>query len=119
MMTRMVRTYVVVAFLVILGAPTYAEDKSWLIGDWLLTYDPDGDTQDRITFTEDDGFITTEVSTGRQHKGIYLLKPGVITVHLFSQGRTFMKFDLQYDEKRDKLYFKGSTGSVSHYTKIN
>jgi len=101
------------------AASIFSDDSSWLLGNWLHTYDPDGDTQDRLSFSENGKFITTEVSSGRQISGLYFVKPDVIKINLVEQGKIFMKLDLTYDDKRDRLYYKSdSTGNTSYYTKV-
>ena len=98
---------------------SFAADNEWLFGNWLLTYDPDGDIQDRLTFQRGGQFITTEVSSGRQIEGIYTLTQGAVEVTLIQQGKMLLKFDLTYDQGRDKLYYRSnSTGKTSYYTKV-
>jgi hypothetical protein len=105
--------------LLMLSAPACAEANSWLVGNWLHTFDPDGDPPDRLTFSADGKFLTTEVSSGRQIEGLYVLTPGVIEVDLIRQGKVFMQLHLTYDVKQNKLYYKSdSTGNTSYYTKI-
>ena len=99
---------------------TSEKDTAWLNGEWLHTYDPDGDSDDILSFTSDGEFITTEVSSGKKIKGTYTLEPKVIKVELINKGRVFMKLDLTYDENKDKLYYKSKdTGNTSHYTRKN
>ena len=96
-----------------------AESNGWLIGNWQHTYDPDGDTQDRLTFTEEGKFITTEVSSGRRIVGFYLVRSDMVKVNLTHQDKIFMKFDLTFDENKNKLYYKSDkSGNTSYYTKI-
>lgn len=98
------------------SAISFASEE-WLLGNWVMTYDPDGDTEDILSFYDDGRFVTTEQSTGNQIDGTYLLRSGKVQVSLISNGRTFMKFELTFEEQRDKLYYT-SGGTTSYYTKM-
>ena len=101
------------------GCPAAEGIDSWIVGNWLHTYDPDGDPPDKLTFSSDGKFVTTEVSSGRQVEGRYTLVQSAIKVDLMQKGKIFMRLELTYDAKKDKLYYKSeSTGSTSYYTKI-
>ena len=118
-MIKIIRLLIVCFFLASISFNAIASDKGWLVGDWILTFDPDGDTKDRLTFKNGGQFISTEVSSGKQYKGLYSIKPKVIKVKLIHNGKTFLSLDLTYDEKKDKLYFKSNkTGTTSYYTKV-
>jgi len=111
---------IAIAFLLIFSSAHASEDIAWLQGNWLLTYDPDGDTQDKLTFGNSNKFTTTEVSSGKQLKGTYEVSSESINVNLFFEGKSFMEFDLRYDDKKNKLYYvSDDAGSESHYTKID
>lgn len=107
--------------MILLVSPvSHAQDADWLIGNWLLTYDPDGDPQDMLTFKQGGEFITTDVSTKRQVRGMYLLKSDEVQINLFHNGKMVMSANLTFDEKKDKLYYTSrQTGNTSHYTKVN
>lgn len=118
-MIKIIRLLVVCILLASASFVVMANDKAWLVGDWILTFDPDGATKDRLTFESDGRFITTQVSTGKQYKGIYLVRPKAIQVKLARNGKIFMSFYLKYDEEKDRLYFTSSkTGATSYYTKL-
>jgi hypothetical protein len=111
---------VALAFLMSFTGSAFASDSNWLLGNWIHTFDPDGDAQsDRLSFSDDGKFVTTEIASGRQIGGLYRVTPGAIKVDLVTQqGKVFMKLDLTYDEKKDRLYYKSdSTGNTSYYTK--
>jgi uncharacterized protein YuzE len=111
----------VVGLLILMTASTtlHAQDNDWLIGNWLLTYDPDADTQDMLTFKEGGEFVTTEVATNRKVKGMYFLKSDKVLVKLVQNGKIFLSLNLTFDEKKDKLYYTSmETGNISHYTKM-
>ena len=97
-----------------------ASDSRWLLGKWVHTYDPDGDSKDVLTFGEEGRFYTTEVSTGREYEGKYYLLDGEIKINLYHQGRLFVILKLTHDENKDKLYFTSTnTDNTSYYTKLN
>jgi hypothetical protein len=111
-----------IGLLLILGvsSASQAQDNSWLLGNWLLTYDPDNDTQDMLTFKQGGEFVTTEVGTDRQVKGVYFLKQDEILVKLFHNGKIAMSLTLAFDDKKDTLYYTSmNTGNTSYYTKMN
>lgn len=111
-----------VAFLVLIilfSSNVYADDNSWLLGEWEMAYDPDGDTKDILSFSEGGEFRTTEASTGRQVKGRYVVKSDVINLSLISKGKIFMKLKLTYTDKRDKLFYNPEkTDDPAYYTKL-
>ncbi|TCV87459.1 hypothetical protein [Sulfurirhabdus autotrophica] len=118
MISKLLRCSLLVA-LIFTFFQALAENNSWLIGNWLHTYDPDGDTQDRLTFAEDGKFTTTEVSSGRKIDGSYLVRTDMVKINLTRQEKIFMKIDLTYDESKSKLYYKsGKSGNTSYYTKM-
>lgn len=105
--------------LMLLSGQAISDDASWLYGNWLLTYDPDGDTQDRLTFTEENKFTTTEVATGKQFNGMYAIRGNTIYVSLLVNGKVFYKFELTFDDNKNKLYYKAKDSStISYYTKV-
>ena len=118
-MMKIIRLLVAFVFLASVSLTVVAGGQEWLIGNWILTFDPDGDTKDRLTFEKDGQFITTKISSGKQYKGIYFIKPGAVKVKIIHNGRILLSFDLTYDENKDKLYFKSNkTGTTSYYTKV-
>jgi hypothetical protein len=84
-----------------------------------MTYDPDGDTEDRLHFLEGGEFVATEPSSGQAYRGMYVVRTDHIKVNLVHEGRIFASLQLTFDENKDKLYFESAeTGNTSHYTKI-
>jgi hypothetical protein len=120
MSTKRITPVVVLLLVLFVSSASYAQDNDWLIGSWLLTYDPDSGTQDMLTFKNGGEFVTTEVATNRKVKGMYFLKSDKILVKLVQNGEIFVTLNLTFDEKRDKLYYKSmNTGNTSHYTKVD
>lgn len=106
-------------FVILIPLQSYAAGPDWLLGEWVMTFDPDGDTEDRLSFSRGGEFITTEASSGKKIKGMYFLKRDHIKVNLIYQGQIFMKLKLTFDEVKDKLYYYSSeTGNTAYYTKI-
>ena len=102
----------------LISTESYSQNKDWLIGNWELTYDLDGDTKDIISFDDRGKFRTTEVSSGRSLEGIYFIKDQKIKISLVHAGKTFMKIDLSFDKNRDKLfYYSSDSETASYYTK--
>ncbi len=98
------------------AAKSTEAQNDWLIGSWLLTYDPDGDPQDMLSFYPEGKFLATEVLSQRSIQGIYEVKQGIIEIAI---GQSF-EMQLAYDEVKDKLYFYSKeTQKTSHYTKQN
>ena len=92
----------------------------WLLGNWLLTYDPDDDPQDMLTFKPGGEFVATDVATKRKVEGVYFLKPGNVLVKLMQNGQIVMSLNLTFGENRDKLYYKSmNTGNTAYYTKVD
>jgi hypothetical protein len=120
MSTKRIIPAVGLLIILLVSPASYAQDTDWLIGNWLLTYDPDGDPQDMLTFKQNGEFITTEVSTNRQARGVYLLKSDKVLINLFHNGKMIMSANFTFDDKKDKLYYTSKkTGNTSHYTKMN
>ena len=105
--------------LMFLSGQVASEEIKWLHGDWLLTYDPDGDTQDKLSFKKGSQFITTEVATGKQYKGMYTVRNKKIKISLLKNGKVFYKFALTFDNSKDKLYYKDKdSNTISYYTRV-
>ena len=99
-------------------ATTYASDD-WLLGEWILAHDPDGDTQDKITFLPKNKFVSTELSTGRTVDGMYFLRSDKVKISILNRGKIVSNLELTFDNTGDKLYLKSDvTGSTSYYEKI-
>ena len=80
-------------FFQFMSVNSIAGNTDWIQGDWLHTYDPDGDTQDRLSFRDGGQFTTTEVSTGKSINGMYFLKGNEVHINLVYQGKIFMKLN--------------------------
>ena len=108
------------ALLLIINGETFSQEKVWIEGSWLLTLDPDNDTQDEIQFLTGGRFKTTEVSQSKSLDGRYSLEKESVKIDLFHEGQVFYTLTLTYDEKRDKLYYYSEeTGNTSYYTRSN
>jgi len=106
-------------FVMLIPLQSYAVGPDWLLGEWVMTFDPDGDTEDRLTFLKGGEFVTTETASGEKIKGMYSVKSDHIKVNLIYQGKLFMKLKLTFDKVKDKLYYYSSeTGNTAYYTKI-
>ena len=98
---------------------SFAGGNDWLLGNWKMAHDPDGDTRDIISFSKGGQFVTTEVSSGKQIKGMYFVKSSHVDVSLVYQGKTFKKLKLSYDDAKDKLYYNPKHAKdPAYYTKI-
>ena len=112
------RTLFIFSFFILSG-PVISEEMTWLHGDWLLTYDPDGDTQDKLTFKKGSQFITTEIKTGKKFNGMYVVRSNKIKINLLKSGKVFYKFNLSFDSKKDKLYYNAKdSDTISYYTRM-
>lgn len=95
-----------------------AGSNDWLLGKWQMTYDPDGDTKDVLSFSKGGEFVTAEASTGREIKGMYVVESDRIDISLIHQGQIFMKLQLTYDGSKNKLYYNpDNTNDPAYYTK--
>jgi hypothetical protein len=84
-----------------------------------LAYDPDGHTKDALSFSKGGEFVTTEASSGRKIKGVYVLKSNRVDVSLIHQGQIFMKLRLTYDDDKNKLYYNpDNTNDPAYYAKL-
>jgi len=118
MIRNLARILFLFAF-IFLSGPAASNDISWLYGDWLLTYDPDGDTKDMLTFKKEGQFTTTEIATGKQYKGMYFVRNEKIKISLVDKGKIFFKFELTFDEKKEKIYHKSKdSNTISYYTRV-
>lgn len=108
-----------VALFCLFSAQSIAGKHDWVIGDWLHTFDPDGDTQDKLTFRSGGRFVTTEVKSRKTIDGMYFVKSDRVQVSLVRNDKIFMKLILTYDENKDRLYYMSeATGNTSYYTKM-
>jgi hypothetical protein len=96
----------------------YAGPNDWLLGNWIHSYNPDGNAQDVLTFAGEGKFVSTELASGNTQEGIYFVKADYVQVYLVQKGKIVMKLKLSYDTRKDKLYFYSEkTGNTSYYTK--
>lgn len=115
----MILRVILIFILAFISNISFAENNDWLLGKWKMTYDPDGDTKDVLLFSPQSQFVTTEVSTGKQYKGIYFLKQNAVDVSLMNGDQIFMKLKLTFTEKKDKLYYNpDNTNDPAYYTKL-
>lgn len=115
----MVKRIIFILVLSFTSSITLAASNDWLLGNWQMTYDPDGDTKDVLSFSKGGEFVTTEASSGREIKGIYVLKSDRVDVSLIYQGQVFMKLRLTYDDDKNKLYYNpDNTNDPAYYTKL-
>jgi len=108
-----------ILILAIFSSISVADSNTWLLGNWQMAYDPDGDTKDILTFSPGGQFVTTEASTGRKIQGNYIVKPGEVNVSLVQQGKVFMKLKLTYESSKDKLFYNpDNTNDPAYYAKL-
>ena len=111
--------YILMAITLLMSSATFAGSNDWLLGDWQMTYDPDGDTKDIVSFSEGSQFVTTEISSGKKIKGMYFVRSGHVSISLINQGKIFMKLKLKYDNAKKKLYYNpDNTSDPAYYTKV-
>ncbi len=101
----------------IIANDTHHPEDEWLVGKWVLTYDPDGDKKDFIEFMADGDAISTG-ELGRV-EGLYLVNSeSVKAVFTYKEKDFIMTFF--YNPKKDELRIVTShTGRESIYKKIN
>lgn len=108
----------IILLLIFFFSSAYAGPNDWLFGNWIHTYNPDGNAQDVLTFAKEGKFVSTELASGKLQEGIYFVKADYVQVYLVQEGKIFMKLKLSYDSRKDKLYFfSEKTGNTSYYTK--
>lgn len=106
--------------LLFISGIAFSQEKPWIEGKWLHTFDPDGDTQDEIQFFIDGKFKTVEASSGKSFTGTYILEKESVKINLVHQGQVFFSLKLTFDAERDKLYlYSEETGNTSYYTRSN
>lgn len=94
-----------------------AQSDGWIIGTWQLSYDPDGDSKDTLTFKTGNQFTNID-SKGNTFNGTYEVNNGRVKVDLTKQGKTFMSFMLGYEKAKDALHFYSEkTKKTSIYKK--
>lgn len=115
----MFKKSLVVLFMVLVTSFSFAGSNDWLIGDWMMTFDPDEDTKDKLTFSEGNEFMTQEVSTGRRLKGMYFVKRDEVIVSLVNGGRVVMKLNFTFDKEKKRLYYNPDNVPVAaYYTRV-
>ena len=111
---------ILITLLLIMSNAIYSQEKIWIEGKWLHTFDPDGDAQDEIQFFAGNKFKTVDVSSGKSFQGTYVLEKGQVKINLIHEGQIFFRLKLTFDNKRDKLYYYSEeTGNTSYYTRLN
>jgi hypothetical protein len=115
----MIKRIIFVLVLLLASNITFAASNDWLLGDWQMTYDPDGDSKDVLSFSKGGEFVTTEASSGRKIKGMYVLKSDRVDVSLIHQGQIFLRLRITYDNDKNKLYYNpDNTDDPAYYTKL-
>ncbi len=116
----MIKRVLLIIALTIYGSVAAADSNSWLLGNWKIVYDPDGETNEVLTFSPGGKFAVTDISTGQKILGVYSVTPTEIDVSLVQRGEVFMQLRLAYESSRDKLFYNpDNTDDPAYYMKLD
>jgi len=122
---RRLLEWFILAMLVLVSHQTYAEpvkpvthhdNDAWLIGKWVLSFDPEGDKKDYLEFKADgDAFSYGPLG---EVEGLYLVNDESVKAVFTYQEKDFI-MTFFYNMKKDELRIVTShTGRESIYKKV-
>jgi hypothetical protein len=107
----------VLLFTAISSSPVFADDQSWLVGKWEMSYDPDGNAKDWLQFSAD-GKVTSISSSGAGPVGSYVVIGNQVQMTFTVKTRAVsMTLNMSPDRKK-LLNFSKRTGNTAEYTKV-
>ncbi len=116
----MIKRALLIVVLAAFSGGAIAGSDAWLLGNWKIAYDPDGETNEVLTFSSGGEFVITDISTGQKLLGTYSVKPAEIDVSLVQRGEVFMQVRLTYEGSRDKLFYNpDNTDDPAYYMKLH
>lgn len=104
---------------VLLSATVCADSAAWVVGKWLMSYDPDGARADTLEFTQS-GDVISIGATGKRIQGMYVVSSDRVTTVFSQEGKQDVIATFFFDEQHQTLRIVTSkTGKETLYKKVD